>query len=95
VAFFTLNQPNVVGVLSIGVYSRYRQIYQPILGFVKKTERQKPGRLIAVIIPELVGLPGMSIGCTTSAVPAWKLCSSLKAKRASWWPILRVLTRRL
>ncbi len=37
------------------VYSPYRQLYQPILGFVKKTEKQKPGRLIAVIIPELVG----------------------------------------
>jgi amino acid transporter len=36
------------------VYSPYRQIYQPILAFVKKTEKQKPDRVIAVIIPELV-----------------------------------------
>ncbi len=36
------------------VYSPYRQIYQPILDFVKKTKQQKPDRLIAIIIPELV-----------------------------------------
>lgn len=36
------------------IYSPYRQIYQPILDFVKKTKQEKPGRLIAIIIPELV-----------------------------------------
>jgi amino acid transporter len=36
------------------IYSPFRQIYQPILDFVKKKEREKPDRLIAVIIPELV-----------------------------------------
>jgi amino acid transporter len=36
------------------IYSPYRQIYQPILDFVNKTKKEKPDRLIAVIIPELV-----------------------------------------
>jgi amino acid transporter len=34
--------------------SPYRQIYDPILDFVKKTRREKADRLVAVIIPELV-----------------------------------------
>ena len=34
--------------------SPYRRIYQPILSFVNKTKREKPHRLVAVIIPELV-----------------------------------------
>jgi amino acid transporter len=34
--------------------SPYRQIYDPILDFVKKTRREKTDRLVAVIIPELV-----------------------------------------
>lgn len=36
------------------IYSRYRKIYQPILNYVQEIKRQKPNRLIAVIIPELV-----------------------------------------
>jgi amino acid transporter len=34
--------------------SPYRQIYEPILDFVRKTRKEKSDRLIAVIIPELV-----------------------------------------
>jgi hypothetical protein len=34
--------------------SPYRQIYDPILDFVRKTRKGKTDRLIAVIIPELV-----------------------------------------
>jgi hypothetical protein len=34
--------------------SPYRQIYDPILDFVRKTRREKTDRLVAVIIPELV-----------------------------------------
>lgn len=34
--------------------SPYRQIYDPILDFVRKTRKEKTHRLIAVIIPELV-----------------------------------------
>ena len=34
--------------------SPYRQIYDPILDFVRKTRKEKTDRLIAVIIPELV-----------------------------------------
>jgi len=34
--------------------SPYRQIYDPILNFVRKTRKEKTDRLIAVIIPELV-----------------------------------------
>jgi hypothetical protein len=34
--------------------SPYRQIYDPILDFVKKTRTEKADRLLAVIIPELV-----------------------------------------
>jgi hypothetical protein len=36
------------------IHSPYRQIYEPILKFVRKTEKENPGRIIAVIIPELV-----------------------------------------
>jgi hypothetical protein len=36
------------------VRSPYRKIYQPILNFVTKTKKEKPGRLVAVLIPELV-----------------------------------------
>jgi hypothetical protein len=36
------------------VDSPYRWIYQPILDFVSRTKNQKPGRLLAVVIPELV-----------------------------------------
>lgn len=36
------------------VSSPYRQIYKPILSFVKKMKCKKPDRLIAVVIPELV-----------------------------------------
>jgi amino acid transporter len=34
--------------------SPYRRLYQPILDFVRKLRKEKPDRLIAVIIPELV-----------------------------------------
>lgn len=36
------------------IKSPYRRIYEPLLRFVAKQKKQKPGRLIAVIIPELV-----------------------------------------
>jgi hypothetical protein len=36
------------------IYSPYRQLYEPIVEFVKKTTHRRPDRLIAVIIPELV-----------------------------------------
>ncbi|HJZ67685.1 MAG TPA: APC family permease [Blastocatellia bacterium] len=36
------------------IYSPYRQLYQPLLDFVKKIEKDKPDQLVAVIIPELV-----------------------------------------
>jgi hypothetical protein len=36
------------------VKSPYRQIYEPILKFVRKAEKENKDRLIAVIIPELV-----------------------------------------
>ena len=36
------------------IYSPYRQIYQPILDYVKKMKNEKPDQLIAVVIPELV-----------------------------------------
>ena len=36
------------------IRSPYRQIYEPILKFVRKAEKENPDRLIAVIIPELV-----------------------------------------
>ncbi len=35
------------------IHSPYRRIYQPVLNFVKKTSKEKKGRLIAVLIPEL------------------------------------------
>jgi amino acid transporter len=35
------------------VDSPYRRVYEPILSFVNKTKSEKPGRLIAVLIPEL------------------------------------------
>ena len=34
--------------------SPYRQIYEPLVKFVKRTLHRRPDRLIAVIIPELV-----------------------------------------
>lgn len=36
------------------VYSPYRRVYKPILSFIKNFKREKPGKLIAVVIPELV-----------------------------------------
>lgn len=36
------------------IQSPYRRIYQPILDFVEKKRHEHPGRLIAVVIPELV-----------------------------------------
>jgi hypothetical protein len=36
------------------IVSPYRQIYEPIVDFVKQTTHRRPDRLIAVIIPELV-----------------------------------------
>jgi amino acid transporter len=36
------------------VDSPYRRLYQPILDFVNKVKTEKPDRLIAVVIPELV-----------------------------------------
>lgn len=36
------------------IYSPYRQIFQPLLDFIDKLKKEKPGRLIGVIIPELV-----------------------------------------
>lgn len=36
------------------VYSPYRQIYKPILDFVRKFKEKKTDRIIAVIIPELI-----------------------------------------
>ncbi len=35
------------------IKSPYRKAYQPLLDLVEKTKREKPGRIIAVIIPEL------------------------------------------
>lgn len=34
--------------------SPYRWLYQPIVDFVKTVEDEKPGRVVAIIIPELV-----------------------------------------
>ena len=36
------------------IHSPYRQIYEPILKFVRKREKENSDRLIAVVIPELV-----------------------------------------
>jgi len=36
------------------VQSAYRQPYEPVLKFVLKTAKEHKGRLIAVIVPELV-----------------------------------------
>jgi amino acid transporter len=36
------------------IYSPYRQIYKPILDFVTKVKKEKPDRIVAVIIPELI-----------------------------------------
>ncbi len=36
------------------ISSPYRMIHQPILDFVNKTKKEKPDRLIAVVIPQLV-----------------------------------------
>jgi hypothetical protein len=36
------------------IRSPYRQIYEPILRFVKKIEAEKKDRVVAVVIPELV-----------------------------------------
>ncbi len=36
------------------IASPYRMLYQPILDFVNKAKKEKPDRLIAVIIPQLV-----------------------------------------
>lgn len=36
------------------IYSPYRQIYKPILSFIKKMKREKSDNLIAVVVPELV-----------------------------------------
>lgn len=36
------------------VESPYRKIYAPILEFINRVKEEKPGRLIAVVIPELV-----------------------------------------
>jgi len=36
------------------IYSPFRRIYKPILDFVNRMKKEKPDRLIAVIIPELV-----------------------------------------
>ena len=36
------------------ISSPYRRIHQPILDFVNKAKKEKPDRLIAVIIPQLV-----------------------------------------
>jgi hypothetical protein len=36
------------------IRSPFRKLYEPLLKFVGKTKEEKPGRLIAVIIPELV-----------------------------------------
>jgi len=36
------------------IYSPYRQIYKSILDYVKKIKEEKPDRLIAVVIPELI-----------------------------------------
>ena len=36
------------------ISSPYRKIHQPILDFVNKAKKEKPDRLIAVIIPQLV-----------------------------------------
>ena len=36
------------------IHSPYRRIYKPILSFVKKMKAEKPGRFVAIVIPELV-----------------------------------------
>ncbi|MBV9007960.1 MAG: APC family permease [Verrucomicrobia bacterium] len=36
------------------IQSPYRQLFQPILDFVDKIKQEKPGRLIAVVVPEVV-----------------------------------------
>lgn len=36
------------------INSKYRQFYKPILDFVNESKKKNPGRLIAVVIPELV-----------------------------------------
>ncbi len=36
------------------IYTPYRRFYRPILAFIKKLKREKPDKLIAVVIPELV-----------------------------------------
>jgi hypothetical protein len=36
------------------IKSPYRQVYEPILKFVRKKEQENKDRLIAVVIPELV-----------------------------------------
>lgn len=36
------------------IFSPFRRIYKPVLDYVKKIRREKPDRLIAVVIPELV-----------------------------------------
>lgn len=36
------------------IYSPYRQIYEPILRYIKKIRKYHPDRLIIVVIPELV-----------------------------------------
>jgi 4-amino-4-deoxy-L-arabinose transferase-like glycosyltransferase len=36
------------------IYSPYRTIYKPLLDFVNKAKKEKPDRLVAVVIPELI-----------------------------------------
>jgi FAD/FMN-containing dehydrogenase len=37
------------------IESPYRRIYEPIVEFVRRTERERPGQLIALVVPELAG----------------------------------------
>jgi amino acid transporter len=36
------------------IHSPYRQLFQPILDFVEKVKQEKPDRLVAVVVPEVV-----------------------------------------
>lgn len=37
------------------IRSPYRRVYQPIINYVNKVQKEKPNRFVAVVIPELVG----------------------------------------
>ena len=66
------------------IRSPYRHIYEPILKFVRKAEKENPDRLIAVIIPELVEPHCMNICFTTFTVWACARSCFCKATGAQW-----------